>query len=497
MSDLPENWTETTIGKVVEKKVPQHMPLANEDFYYIDISSVDRIAKKIINPQKVSGKDAPSRARQVVAKGDVLVSMTRPNLNAVAIVSDDLDGQIASTGFDVLRAKDIESRWLYYLVRTNDFVTAMTDLVQGALYPAVRPRDIRDYEIPLAPLHEQKRIAEKLDQVLARVDACQSHLERVPQILKRFRQSVLAAATSGRLTEGWREEQGKYIKPWIDTIPENGVSLPEDYERLGKIAFKLTIIEHSAKDLPETWSLLTIADLYHNKTLIDFADGNHGAMYPRKEDFGDKGALFLTATQIGETWEVDIAACPRLRSDKAEKLVKGWSRKNDVLLTHNATVGRVGLLEFGEEDVLLGTSVTFYRFNENYISPNYGRILFSSPFFQDQLKMEMAQTTRNQVPITKQVSFNFICPPIEEQAEIVRRVEKLFAYAAKLEARYQSASEQVGRLTPSLLAKAFRGELVGQDPNDESASALVGKIRETRDAQKANPSVKSKKSKRS
>ena len=463
MSDLPPGWVDTTIGDVVVPKVEQRTPSADEDFIYIDISSVDRVAKKIVNSQILSGKDAPSRARQVVTSGDVLVSMTRPNLNAVAMVSKDLDGQIASTGFDVLRAKNIESRWLYYLVRTNDFVTAMSDLVQGALYPAVRPRDIRNFIIPLAPLNEQKRITEKLDTLLAHMDSCQTHLERVPQILKRFRQSVLAAATSGRLTEDWREKQGKSVKSWLSTIPEGGAPLPENYGRLGKIAFKLTVIEHNAKELPEAWALLTIADLYEMKALIDFADGNHGAMYPRKEDFGDKGALFLTATQIGENWAVDINACPRLRSDKAEKLVKGWARKNDVLLTHNATVGRVALLEFGEEDVLLGTSVTFYRFNEKYISPNYGRILFSSPFFQDQLKTEMSQTTRNQVPITKQVSFNFICPPIEEQAEIVRRVEKLFAYAERLEARYTSAYEHVERLTPSLLAKAFRGDLVGQE----------------------------------
>lgn len=84
--------------------------------------------------------------------------------------------------------------------------------------------------------------------------------------------------------------------------------------------------------------------------------------------------------------------------------------------------------------------------------------------------------------------FEFDLPSLDEQAEIVRRVEKLFAYAERLEARYLSASERVERFTPSLLAKAFRGELVGQDPNDESASALVGRIRETRDAQKAGPS---------
>src|SRR5215208_2292997 len=143
MNDLPAGWVKTSIDKVVITKVEQRKPLPNEDFYYIDISSIDRTAKKIINPQELACENAPSRARQIVSSGDVLVSMTRPNLNAVAMIPDELDGQIASTGFDVLRAIDIDSRWLYYLVRSNDFVTAMSNLVQGALYPAVRPRDIR------------------------------------------------------------------------------------------------------------------------------------------------------------------------------------------------------------------------------------------------------------------------------------------------------------------------------------------------------------------
>ena len=73
---------------------------------------------------------------------------------------------------------------------------------------------LSELQLPLASAHEQKRIAEKLDTLLARVDSCQTHLERVPQILKRFRQSVLAAATSGRLTEDWREEKGLSIEDW-------------------------------------------------------------------------------------------------------------------------------------------------------------------------------------------------------------------------------------------------------------------------------------------
>jgi type I restriction enzyme S subunit len=202
---LPQGWVETTIGAVTTSPA-QRQPNVDETFFYIDISSIDRDTKRIENPQQLIGKDAPSRARKVIAAGDVLVSMTRPNLNAVALVPGELDGQIASTGFDVLRPNGVDPRWLFYIVRSADFVAAMTDLVQGALYPAVKSSDVRSYRIQLPPFAEQQRIADTLDRLLARVDASRARLARVPALLKRFRQAVLAAAVAGRLTEDWREE---------------------------------------------------------------------------------------------------------------------------------------------------------------------------------------------------------------------------------------------------------------------------------------------------
>ena len=107
--------------------------------------------------------------------------MTRPNLNAVALVGTELDGQIASTGFDVLRAPGMYSRWLYYLVRTSAFVEAMSALVQGALYPAVRSKDVRAFTVPVAPLAEQQRIGDAFSQaqiLLRRVDVVNSPVSR-------------------------------------------------------------------------------------------------------------------------------------------------------------------------------------------------------------------------------------------------------------------------------------------------------------------------------
>ncbi|MCQ8128000.1 restriction endonuclease subunit S, partial [Methylomonas rivi] len=199
MSKLPDGWCLVEIGQITTD-ANQTIPEPGEHFRYIDIGSVNRVKKCIETPEILTGENAPSRARKRLRANDVLVSMTRPNLNAVAMVNDDLDNQIASTGFDVLRAVEVDPRWLFNVVRTEAFVEKMSALVQGALYPAIRAKDIRSFPVPLPPLNEQKRIADKLDAVLARVDACRDRLNSIPVILKRFRQSVLSAATSGALT---------------------------------------------------------------------------------------------------------------------------------------------------------------------------------------------------------------------------------------------------------------------------------------------------------
>ncbi|MDP4075656.1 hypothetical protein, partial [Acidovorax sp. A1169] len=213
MNELPAEWTVAQLSEI-SADAAQYVPTAEETFTYIDIGSIDREAKSISAPQVLRGKDAPSRARKKLIKGDTLVSMTRPNLNAVALVPPELDGQIASTGFDVLRPLNgIDPRWLGYLMRSEAFVTAMSKLVQGALYPAIRTKDVRGYVAPVAPSAEQTRIADQVDTLLARTKACNDHLDAIPVLLKRFRQAVLnAAATgvllaheaSGELTSAWR-----------------------------------------------------------------------------------------------------------------------------------------------------------------------------------------------------------------------------------------------------------------------------------------------------
>jgi type I restriction enzyme S subunit len=140
------------------------------EFSYVDITSVDRVSKRIVTPQRVLGANAPSRARHQVRAADVLVSTVRPNLNAVAIVPRELDGQLASTGFCVLRvnSKLLDPKLVFYWVQTPGFVQGLVSKVRGANYPAVRDEDVLDGEIRFPDSqHEQARIVELLDQAAA------------------------------------------------------------------------------------------------------------------------------------------------------------------------------------------------------------------------------------------------------------------------------------------------------------------------------------------
>lgn len=123
---------ESTIASVNPKRQPE------SEFWYVDISAADNTLKQIVSPQKVNGKLASVRARQVIRTNDVLVATTRPNLNAVALVPEQYDGEVCSTGFCVLRVgSELDSEYLYYFVQSAAFVNPLTDLTKGALYPAV------------------------------------------------------------------------------------------------------------------------------------------------------------------------------------------------------------------------------------------------------------------------------------------------------------------------------------------------------------------------
>jgi len=159
-------WRTVAVGSICEAKTGTVNPTKAPDqpFTYVDIASIDNQAKEIVAPQELLGRNAPSRARRLMQASDVLVSMTRPNLNAVALVPPELDGQVCSTGFCILRAGPLVlPEYLFHFVRSRVFVDHLSALVSGALYPAVTEGQVRDTPIPLPHLDEQRRIVDILN----------------------------------------------------------------------------------------------------------------------------------------------------------------------------------------------------------------------------------------------------------------------------------------------------------------------------------------------
>ncbi|WP_345812580.1 restriction endonuclease subunit S [Paraburkholderia sp. PREW-6R] len=486
MSELPKGWLETTLGEVVDygttlKAEPDEI---SGDEWVLELEDIEKGNSRIVGRFSFADRKSKSTKNRF-SKGDVLYGKLRPYLNKVVLA--DSDGLCTTEIVPIKQTTAVENRYVFHWLKGPRFLNYAASISHGLNMPRLGTDAGRKAPFILAPLAEQKRIADKLDSVLMRVDACRERLERVPVLIDRFRRSVLVAATTGRLTESWREGKSSCFDS------TKVFSLPQGYKRLAKQSFKVTDIDYPAIELPGGWTISTIADLYNRNVIVDFADGNHGSLYPRKEDFDGKGALFLTASQIDDRWGIAIEACPRLSREKSKLLNKGWTKQGDVLLTHNATVGRVAILEGTTEDVLLGTSVTFYRLNSDAYCPEFLRIVFASPFFQEQLTSVMAQTTRDQVPITKQVSLHVVCPPIDEQREIAQRVESLLVLSNRLESRLAVTRDAMGRLVPALLAKAFRGELVPQDPYDEPAEKLLEGLK----ARTTSLGTKGKRSKRS
>ena len=333
---------------------------------------------------------------------------------------------------------------LYYVLRAR----GLNDVISGSAQPQITRQGLVNVKIPLPPITEQKIIAEKLDLLLAEAQKTKSRLEQIPELLKQFRQSVLSDAVSGKLTEDWRKND----KCWISAIlgnlildSTNGLS-----KRKGTNGKEITVLR-----------------------LADFKNACRV--------FGNERKIVLT-----------------------DKEIEKFTLKNgDILVIRvNGSVDLAGrFIEYSLQKKIEGFCDHFIRLrlNEKKILSKY--LLFVANngegrlYLQNSLSTSAGQNTINQASIR---ALNIPLPSLEEQNEIVRRVEQLFAYADKIEQQVNTALEKVNHLPQSILAKAFRGELTAQwraknldlITGENSAASLLEKIQVEREQNNKNKKKK-------
>ncbi|MEZ7862598.1 MAG: restriction endonuclease subunit S [Aeromonadaceae bacterium] len=192
---MKAGWVTKTLGELLEKTETTNPTNEPEvEFRYVDVSSVSNLTFSIEVVQLLKGKDAPSRARKMIRKNDVLFATIRPTLQRIAIVPEELDQQVCSTGYFVLRAKpEIDHRFLFYSLFTASFMGQMESLQKGASYPAVTDGEVKIQNLSYPPLPEQQRIVAILDEAFEAIAAARANAEQNRQNARALFESYLEA----------------------------------------------------------------------------------------------------------------------------------------------------------------------------------------------------------------------------------------------------------------------------------------------------------------
>lgn len=473
--DLPAGWVETTIGEIVEhnpkNKLDDETLVGFVPMSHMPVSYLSKMEFEERNWLKVK------KGYTHFADGDVLLAKITPCFeNGKAGIAQNLPNGHGggSTEYHVLRAPahSVDPRLLLAFLKTDAFSYFGKINMTGSVGQKRVPKEfLLNYQIPLPPLNEQKRIADKLDTVLAAVGRVKDRLEKAEALLKRFRQSVLNAATTGKLTEEWRTEKSnenaKYLLSKLAVLKKE---LIEKKTIKKDLAFQsVETIPKGLSSLPIGWEFTNIASVSSKVT-----DGEHSTPRRTKEGYFLLSARNVTNEGIS-TRDVDFVPI-----EEFKRLRKRCDpNKGDILVSCSGSVGRVCVVDRDDAYVMVRSAALIQKLDD-YVMSEYLAFALRSPSVQKQMEELSKSTAQSNLFLGEIKSLIFPFPHPKEQQEIVRRVERLFAAADQIEERLGQTRKRVERLESALLAKAFRGELVPQDPYDEPASELLKRIKAER-----------------
>lgn len=393
MSELPSGWAATTISAVTAPFVsidPAKLP--DQPFRYVDIGAIDNKSLTITAPKSFPGRDAPTRARRVIQAGDTLFSTVRTHLKNIALVPDELDGELTSTGIAVLRPNEaIDPDYLFRWASSDPFVNELSGTQDGTMYPAVSDKDVARATIPLPPLPEQRRIVTKIDSLTGKSSRARDRLARIPRLVEKYKRALAHQVIHSR--------EWTYI-PFLEAC---------DAYQPGSFS--------KSQLIPD------------GQYAVYGANGIIG----RYDKYSHENPQLLITCRGATCGSVNISQ------------PFSWITRNAMVV--DGTKG--------------GLTLAFLR---AYFAEGFDFSSVISGSAQPQITRQ--NLARLQMPVVSLI----------EQQAIVHRIESAFAWIDRLAADATSARKLIDHLDRSILAKAFRGELVPQDPADESAATVLARI---------------------
>jgi len=428
-----------------------------------------------------------------IQTGDILIVKDGATTGKVALVRDDFPYNPAVVNEHVFicrPAEGIHPPFVFHFLFSKEGQDRILENFRGSAQGGINQSFAPGTSVPLAPLAEQKRIMAKVGELLERVNAIKERLAKVLTILKRFRQSVLTAACSGRFTADWRD-QDTHIKSAAELL----YNIVEAHEKAGghkrgnAAPPSEDVHDLSKEDLPISWELTEMRNLVEPDRPITYGilkpgpDIDDGVPYVRVVDFPSDN---LNLSTIRRTSKKIEATYSRARL-----------REGDILLSIRGTVGRVCIVprELHNANITQDSArLTIQRLmNAHFIA-----WILRAPSTQNRMQRAIKGAAIRGINIGDVRALQVPIPPLEEQDKIVRRVEALFGLADVIEKRVAVATARADKLTQAILTKAFRGELVPTEAelarrerrSYEPASDLLARIKSERESKQASQKVR-------
>lgn len=439
--DLPQGWVNTKLENIAKWGSGGTPSRKNPKFFEGEIPWVktgDLGSKFLISVDEYINEEAiKNSSAKIFPSGSVALAMYGATIGKTSILTiNAATNQACAVGQPIDNITTTDYLYLLILNEKDNFIS----LGKGGAQPNISQTIIKAFEISLPPLAEQKEIVRVVESHLKLVDQIKSRLDALPKILEQFRQSVLASAVSGKLTEDWRENKKIDLTLWkelkakdVCTVVQSG-STPRDnpFDQNGKVPF------------------LKVYNIVNNKINFDYKP------------------QYIT------------------NSIHESKLRRSIVLPNDVLMNIvGPPLGKIAIVTDQFSEWNINQAITLFRADPEYLSYKFlyyflceGSVVRS---VTHDLKGSVGQVN---ISLTQCREAIINTPSIEEQLEIVTRVENLFALADQIESKIKNAQERVNLLTQSILAKAFRGELTAkwreenQDliSGENSAEALLKRI---------------------
>lgn len=429
MTSPPPGWAMTQLRSVTTKIGSGATPKGGHESYAATGVPLIRSLNVHFDGVRLEGlahlndEQAAALANVEVAPNDVLLNITGASIGRVAVAPAALGGARVNQHVAIIRLKDgVEPAFVRLFLASPGTQDLIGTTNYGATRPALTKASIEEMELPLPPVAEQRRIVAKLDALTARTARARADLDRIPALAARYKQAVLAKAFNGDL------------------------SPPQQEHKFARVALSTALVSTF-----------------------------YGPRFA-KEAYADRGIPTLRTTDFDDAGRVIPKEPPKVQvSDK--DLAKWGLQDGDLLVTRTGSIGKCAVYEARMGPALPSAYLIRARLDRHLLDPKFALLFLLSREGQEQLGLGITAVTQPNINAGVIERLMLPLPPLETQRLIVSKVDSAFAEIDRLAAEAAAARRLLDRLDQAVLAKAFRGGLVPQDPNDEPASVMLDRIR--------------------